>query len=122
MTSSNITHHVWFSNKVIEEECTSQFTNMKSKTLVSNKKNAQAYAFVKDWNDGDEEGFNFGGLDHDLEPRINTDFILETKLLQLFPSTGKINVALHADSNKQEGISLLAKKEVESKKEETKLE
>ena len=68
---------------------------MKTKTLVSDEKNAQADAFVKDWNDGDEEG-----LDHALRPSFYTDFILESKLLQLFPNTGKVNAALFDDSKK----------------------
>ena len=93
-------------DKVFEDECTSLCNNMKIKTLVSNEKDAQADAFVKDCNDGNEEGIDFDGLAHAIKPSLFTDFILETKLLQLFPSANKVDVALRDDLNIHEVISV----------------
>ena len=101
MISNFITYHDWFTNKVFEEECLSQCINMKIKTLISNEKNTQSDDFLKDWNESDEDGIDFDSLAYTLKPSLYTDFILETKLLQLLPCTEKVNVALHDDLNKR---------------------
>ena len=97
---------------------------MQTKNIISNEKNAQVNAFIKDWNEGDEEGIDVSGLAHVLEPNIYTDFILKSKLLQLFPSTEKVNVSMRDESKKHEAISLkapIALEECEGKKEQKEL-
>ena len=59
--------------------------------MVSNEKIAQSDAFAKDWNDADEKGIDVDGLVHTLKPSLE-----------------KVNVALHDDLKKHEGISLKA--------------
>ena len=86
---------------------------MKAKNLVSNWKNVQADDNVEDQNDGDKESIDVGGPAHDLEPSLFTDFILEAKLLKLFPTTDKVNETMRSDLNKHQGVSSKGPKTLE---------